>query len=290
MDDLEVRKNTLESILKQDSISKRFNDMLGKKAAGFISSILSAVNSNAKLKEAEPMSVISAAAIAATLDLPINSNLGFAHIVPYKGKAQFQMGWKGFIQLAQRTAQYATINCSLVYEGELVEHNHFTGEMVFDQKKKENDTIIGYVAYFKLLNGFHKWFYMTKKEAEAHGKKYSQSYSREFGRWKQDFDSMALKTVIKLLLSKYGILSIGMETAIQADQAVISSEGEYEYIDNEERSAATELMEEFKKEPEKKEDTQEKSTSRRRSSKPAVEAEKSADPADIDGPEEEWTS
>lgn len=238
---------SLEGLLKGDSIRQRFQEMLGKKSAGFISSIISAVNTNDKLKEADPMSVISAAAIAATLDLPINQNLGFAHIVPYGGKAQFQMGWKGFVQLAQRTAQYATINCSKVHEGELVEHNHFTGDMKFDQDNKKSDKVIGYVAYFRLLNGFEKWFYMTMEEMQSHGKKYSKSYALQNGRWKQDFDSMALKTVMKLLLSKYGILTIGMETAIQADQAVITPEGEYEYIDNEAKSAANDVEERFKK-------------------------------------------
>lgn len=248
---------TLEGLLNGDSIRQRFSDMLGKKSAGFISSIISAVNTNDKLKEADPMSVISAAAIAATLDLPINQNLGFAHIVPYGGKAQFQMGWKGFVQLAQRTAQYATINCTKVHEGELVEHNHFTGDMKFDQNNKKSDDIIGYVAYFRLLNGFEKWFYMTLEEAQAHGKKYSKSYALQNGRWKQDFDSMALKTVIKLLLSKYGILTIGMETAIQADQAVITPEGEYEYVDNEAKSAANDIEERFKKAKEVKEPAKE---------------------------------
>jgi recombination protein RecT len=242
---VERGKSSLEGLLKGDNIRKRFDEMLGKKSAGFVSSILSAVSSNKSLKDADPMSIISAAAIAATLDLPINPSLGFAHIVPYGKQAQFQMGWRGYVQLAQRTAQYATINCTKVYDGELVEHNHFTGDMKFDQSKKQSDKVIGYVAYFRLLNGFEKWFYMTMEEAQDHGKKYSKSYSHANGRWKNDFDSMALKTVIKLLLSKYGILSIGMETAIQADQAVISPEGEYKYVDNEDHSGAENLMAQF---------------------------------------------
>ena len=242
---VEIDGKSLGALLKSDSINKRFSDMLGKKAPGFLSSILSAVSSNLKLKEADPMSVVAAAAIAATLDLPINSNLGFAHIVPYSGKAQFQMGWKGFVQLALRTSEYATINCAVVHEGELIEHNAFTGDMKFDQSAKKSDTATGYVAYFKLLNGFEKYFYMDMEEMKAHGQKYSKSYSFSTGRWKQDFDSMALKTVLKLLLSKYGILSIGMETAIQADQSVITAEGEYEYTDREENPASAALMADF---------------------------------------------
>ena len=260
---------SLDSLLKSDSINKRFNDMLGKKAPGFVSSILSAVSSNPKLKEADPMSVVAAAAIAATLDLPINPNLGFAHIVPYSGKAQFQMGWKGFVQLALRTAEYVTINCSKVHEGELVEHNTFTGAMKFDQHAKKSDTVIGYVAYFKLLNGFEKYFYMDMEEMQAHGQKYSKSYTFSTGRWKQDFDSMALKTVLKLLLSKYGILSIGMEKAIEADQSVITAEGEYEYVDREENPASATLMADFAEEKKVEPEKKPRSSGRKASAKPS---------------------
>lgn len=229
---------TLSSLLASVNIRKKFEDILGKKAAGFMSSILSAVNLNTDLKKSDPMSVIAASAIAASLDLPINPALGFSCIVPYKDKegnilAQFQIQWKGFVQLGQRTGQYLTMNVSPVCEGELVDSNPFTGELVLSRKERKSDKIIGYVAYFKLLNGFEKYLYMTREECEMHGKKYSKSYHKEFSKWQQDFDVMALKTVIKRLLTKWGIMSIEMQTAIQADQAVIKEDGAYEYVDNE---------------------------------------------------------
>lgn len=227
---------TLQGLLDRDEVKSRFKEMLGQKSAGFTSSILSAVNTNPALKDADPMSVVAAAAIAASLDLPINPNLGFAHIVPYKDRngksiAQFQMGWKGFVQLGLRTGQYENIHAAAVYEGELANYDRFTGEVTFNPDGRTSDKIVGYVAYFKLLNGFKKWHWMTVEEVMAHGKKYSKSFSKETSQWKQNPDAMALKTVIKLLLSKFGILSIGMEKAIQADQAIIREDGSYEYVD-----------------------------------------------------------
>jgi recombination protein RecT len=225
------KRVTVKGLLEEGSIRKRFEEVLGKKAPGFISSIISAVNSNRKLLEADPMSVVQAAAVAASLDLPINPSLGFAHIVPYSGQAQFQMGWRGFVQLGMRTGQYKTINVTSVKEGELVSHNKFTGEMIFDESKKTSDKIVGYAAYFRLLNGFEKFLYMTVEETEAHGKKYSKTYNMATGMWKKDAEAMSLKTVLKMLLSKYGILSIDMQAAIQADQAVVTTSGEYVYAD-----------------------------------------------------------
>ncbi len=231
-----AKRDTLSILLSQDAVKHRFETVLGKKAPGFMSSIISATNANPELKKAEPMSIISAAAVAASLDLPINPSLGFAHIVPYKKDgvpiASFQMGWRGFVQLGMRTGQYRTINITQVYEGELVSRNRFTGEMEFKEDAKVSEKIIGYVAYFKLINGFEKYYYMTTAECQAHGKRYSRSYSKDTSKWQTDFDAMSMKTVIKMLLSKFGILSIDMQTAIQADQAVIKETGEYEYIDN----------------------------------------------------------
>ena len=231
----------IEGLLTNANVRKRFEDMLGKKAAGFMSSILSVTNQNKELQTADPKTILSAAAIAASLDLPINPNLGFAYIIPYSGKAQFQMGWKGFVQLGQRSAQYRTINVAIVYEGELVKHNKFTGEMEFNQAGKKSDKIMGYVAYFRLLNGFEKYYYMTYDDVRAHGKRYSKSFNNPNSRWQQDFDLMAMKTVIKLLLARWGILSIDMQQAIQADQAIVKeTEGgvEFEYADGTEEVAS----------------------------------------------------
>lgn len=230
--ELTKQTDSLGTLLKSESIQKRFNSMLKDKAPGFMSSILSIANSSTNLKTCNPSSIIAAAFIAASLDLPINQNLGFAYIIPYKGVAQFQMGWKGFIQLSQRTGQYKTINVSCVYEGELESVNRFTGEMTFNIDGRYNDTVVGYVAYFKMLNGFEKYSYMTKEEIEKHGKKYSKSYSSSSGQWQLNFDAMAMKTVIKLLLSKYGMMTTEIQTAVKSDQAEILESGEYNYIDN----------------------------------------------------------
>lgn len=224
----------LQTALAQPAIRARFEQMLGKRAPAFLSSIISAVSMNKSLSECEPMSVISAAAVAAAMDLPINSSLGFAHIVPYKGVAQFQMGWKGFVQLALRSGQYKTINITPVLEGQLVKHNPFTGEMEF-ANASTSQKVVGYLLYFKLLNGYEKYFYMTHAEVLAHGKEYSASFKKGFGMWVDDFDSMALKTVAKLGLSKYGVLSLDMQNALESDQAAIGENGEPKYVDAEQQ-------------------------------------------------------
>lgn len=226
---------TLKDLLASDVIKKRFEDMLGSRSAGFVSSIISAVSSNDALLRANPNTVISSAMIAASLDLPINGNLGFAYIIPYGYDAQFQMGWKGFVQLAIRTGQYSTINASEVYGDELKSWNPLTGEFVMTDQETwterslgDTSKIVGYVAFFKLSNGFEKYLYMTHKQVDVHAQKYSKSYGKASGRWKLDFVAMALKTVLKLLLSKFGILSIELQNSIKFDQAKINSNGEVE--------------------------------------------------------------
>jgi recombination protein RecT len=245
-----ISKTSVSSILAQESVKARFSEIMGKNASAFMSSIISATKANPSLGDCEPNSVISSAVIAATLNLPIQSNLGFAHIVPYMKNgvsvAQFQMGYKGFIQLALRTAQYKNINASEVYDGELVKHDRITGDVELDTTKKRSDKVIGYVAYFKLINGFEKMLYLTKEQLQAHGSKYSKSYSSKYGRWQLDFDSMALKTVIKLLLSKYGILSVDMQTAITVDQSIIKDADtmDVEYVDANDREKQSTAFEE----------------------------------------------
>ena len=214
----------IKSLAQTEGVKNRFQEMLGKRAPAFISSVISAVSGNQALSECEPMSVFSSAAVAASMDLPINSSLGLAHIVPYKGVAQFQIGWKGFIQLALRSGQYKTINATQIYDGQIKDENPFTGEIEF-QREKKSEKVIGYLLYFRLLNGFEKYYYMTTEECQAHGKKYSASFKKNFGNWVEDFDAMALKTVVKMGLSKYGILSVDMQKAIEVDQAEINDEG-----------------------------------------------------------------
>lgn len=244
----EVAKNqgsqlTAKALFSQDNIKAKFQEMLGKKAQGFITSVLQIVASNSLLTKADPASIYNAAAVAATLDLPLNNNLGFAYIVPYNQKqtdntykqvAQFQLGYKGFIQLAQRSGQFKTIGASPIYKGQIKENNPLTG-IVFDFTV-ESEEIVGYAAYFKLLNGFEKTIYMTLAQLKSHGTKYSQTYKKGYGLWKDDFDAMAIKTVIKLLLAKYAPLSIEMlQQAIITDQAIIENEdgSQVTYADNE---------------------------------------------------------
>lgn len=228
----------LKTLLGRDEVKNRFQEIMGKKAPGFISSILSLTNGNAQLQKAEPHSILNAAVVAATLDLPINPNLGFAAIVSYKNTAQFQLQYKGLVQLAMRSGQYKTINVSEVYEGEIKNVNRFTGDYEFGERT--SDMVVGYMAYFKLVNGFEKYSYMTVDEIKEHAARYSKTYQRGDGVWKDNFDAMAKKTVLKLLLSKFGILSIEMQRAQTFDQSSIKSDltvtdvddAEIEYVDN----------------------------------------------------------
>ena len=221
-------------------VREKFERVLGAKSAGFVSSIISCVSANKALQDCDPMTIVGAAAIAAACDLPINPSLGFGHIVPYNGKAQFQIGWKGYVQLGMRSGQYKTMNATVVYEGQLVEHNPFTGEMRFKPEKKSN-LVEGYLFYFKLLNGYEKYTYMTREECEAHGKRYSKSFNFPSSTWKKDFDAMALKTVVIRGLSRWGILSIEMQTAVVYDGSVVDTvdlnEAQANYPDRE--TAAT---------------------------------------------------
>ncbi|HGH0452581.1 TPA: recombinase RecT, partial [Clostridioides difficile] len=154
-------------------------------------------------------------------------------------EAQFQIGYKGFIQLAMRTGQYKTINAIEIYENEIKSVNRLTGEIEFNENKDEidNEIVVGYIAYFKLLNGFEKTLYMSKEDMEKYAKRYSQTYKSnkdyvvKSSLWTTDFDAMAVKTVLKRLLSKYGILSIEMQKALETDQAVIKDDNSVEYVD-----------------------------------------------------------
>lgn len=223
-----VPQDRLEQMIGRVDIKGRLESLLGKRASVFGSSILSLVKATPQLQACQPMTIIGSAMVAATLDLPINKQLGFAYLVPYKDEAQFQMGYKGYIQLGIRTGQYKTIHATEVYADEIKKWDPLHGEIEFtDQvtwKQRdagEMDKIVGYVAFFKLLNGFEKTIYMTKRQVLNHAKRYSKSYGRDTGIWKTNEHEMCLKTPLRILLSKYGILSIEMQTALRADQAVI---------------------------------------------------------------------
>ena len=247
---LEPKKKTgvaaIADYLNGGAVQSKFESMMGKRSTQFITSVLHICSQNDQLKNADPPSVYQAAAVAATLDLPLNSNLGFAYIIPYKetrtddqGRdytiviAQFQMGYKGFIQLAQRSGQFRHIGAAPIFEGQLISENPLTGH-VFDFDKKVSDKIIGYAAGFTLINGFTTSFYMSVEKIRAHGERYSKTYKHKNGRWNLDFESMAIKTVLKLCLSKYAPLSVEtIQSAVLFDQATIRDfeTKEIEYTD-----------------------------------------------------------
>lgn len=247
-----VRQNVkaVENLVNSDLVQERVREVLGARAPKFLSAILQVVRDSDMLCEAEPKSILGAAMTAAVLDLDISKSLGFAYIIPfrekqkdnsYKVKAQFQIGYKGLIQLCQRSGQMKTINVTDVRQGEIEYFDRMTGEIVYnwiqDYPERAKRKVIGYVAYFELTNGFRKNMFMSIEELNAHAKRFSQTFKKGFGLWKDDFDSMASKTVLKLLLSKYAPMSTEMATAINYDQAVAITDDGMEllppnYVDN----------------------------------------------------------
>lgn len=230
-------KMTLPALLDTASVQKRFAELLKGEAESFKQTLISLYN-NTKLRECDVKTVISAAMYAASMKLPINPSLGLAHIIPYKGQAQFVIGYKGFIQLALRTGQYRTLHTSPVCEGQIKEIDFVTGEVI--RGRKISDKVVGYIAYMELKNGFHRSVYMGVDEIREHAKKYSQSYAydlqtgRQKSIWSVNFDTMAKKTVLRKLLNTYAPISIGHEdmiSALQADQSVIG-EKTFTYPDN----------------------------------------------------------
>ena len=213
-------KFPVKSFFAQEAVKKKFDELLGKRSSSFMTSVLQIVASNSMLRNADPASIYNAACVAATLDLPINNSLGFAYIIPFGKSAQFQLGYKGFIQLAQRSGQFHTIAAAPIYEGQLIEQDPLRG-FKFDFSVEKSGEPIGYAAFFKLLNGFEKTLFMSTADLKTHGMKFSQTYKKGFGLWKDDFESMALKTVLKLLLSKFAPLSVEMQTATIVDQSVV---------------------------------------------------------------------
>lgn len=229
-----LSKLPVREFFEAPAIQAKFAAMLGKKAAGFIASVLQIVNNSKELKVADPLSIFNAAATAAALDLPINNSLGFAWIVPFKGKAQFQIGAKGFVQLGQRSGQYAKMNVVTVHVSQFIRWNEMTEELETDMDKEPAGGVHGYMAYFKLINGFEKTVYWKMAKVLEHAKKFSKSFDHPSSVWKTDFNAMAEKTVIKTAISKWGPMSIEMQNAIITDQAVIKDADtvDVEYVDN----------------------------------------------------------
>lgn len=232
----------LKSALNAPSVKSKFEEMLGKRSSQFMTSITSVVTNNTLLQKADVNSIIMGSAVAASMDLPLNPNLGYAALVPFNSKdgcfAQLQIMVKGWTELFLRSGQCQSIICETVYEGQLVKKNKFTGEYVFDEDAKKSDKIIGFMAYFKLTNGFEKYDYMTVEEVKAHAQRFSQTYRKGAGIWKDHFEAMAQKTVLKRLLTKYAPKSIEMQQMAIFDQSVIKGsvdridEATPDYADN----------------------------------------------------------
>lgn len=239
--------NEVTRFIRNYSIQKRIEDLLDKRSSQFTTSLITAVNANERLARCKPETVLNAALTAASMDLPINPNLGFAALVPYGNECQFQMQYKGFLQLAQRSGKYRTIAATEVYEGQLLTNDPLRG-ITFDWSVPPVGEPIGYAAFFELLNGFEKTSYMTREQIESHARKYSKAYQsdlraqKEDSPWSTNFDAMAKKTVLKLLISTYGPQSTEMQSAIESDQAVITDQGK-KYVDND---ADTDALEHVK--------------------------------------------
>lgn len=261
--------SSVKGFMALPSTKKRVEDLLGERSSNFMTSVSTMVGSDDKLAACEPVSLFMAALTAAALDLPISKQLGFAHIIPYDNnkkikddqgrdqwvtvkEAQFQLGWRGYVQLAMRTGKYETIAATPVYEGQLIEEDPLDGN-TYDWKAKTSNSVIGYVAKFKTTNGFKKEVYMSQDEVEAHAERYSKAYGydkkngKKSSPWSTNFEAMALKTVIKQLISKWGIMSIELEKAVTVDSAVIKEDGTPSYLDGEVVDAASEKATEDQK-------------------------------------------
>lgn len=236
----------ISALMNGEAVKNKFTEMLGKRAPQFISSVMTVVNGNTDLSTAEPNSVYGAALVAASLNLPVNASLGYCGIIPYKDKrrgtctAQFQIMRNGLVELAMRSGQVSKLVNEIVYEGQLIKKDKFRDDYIFDEDKKISDKVIGYMAYVRLINGFEKTVYWTVDEVKTFANKYSMAYRNGYGVWKDNFDAMCLKTVLKHLITKYVPKSTEMETAIRYDGAKVEADENVqdieeitpEYVDN----------------------------------------------------------
>lgn len=245
---LQTRKQTLSAYLSQDAIKAKINEVIGgKDGQRFISAIVSATAANSTLQECSNGSILSAAMLGESLKLSPSPQLGQYYLVPYKDKeqgkvAQFQLGYKGYIQLAIRSGQYKKLNVLGIKEGELIRFDPLNEEievqLIADEEKREAAKTVGYYAMFEYTNGFRKAMYWSKAKMEAHALKYSQGYKKDkekgwkYTFWSKDFDGMAYKTMLRQLISKWGIMSIEMQQAMDADMGVIHDDGSVDYVDN----------------------------------------------------------
>jgi recombination protein RecT len=232
------------AMLENTRTQEYLTNVLGEKKQTFVSNMVALVSSNKALSECDPSTIMFSCLKATALGLALDPSLGLAWVLPYRDNknnttvATFQLGAKAYTQLALRTAQYKKINVRDVREGEIVGEDFVSGEMQFKklEKDREKAPIVGYVAMFELINGFSKQLYMSIEEIDAHAKRFSQTYRKGYGLWadKDMRPKMAEKTVLKLLLSKWGVLSVEMEQAIKSDSAVLGENNSVRYVDNEE--------------------------------------------------------
>jgi len=206
----------LKEVMASPSVQEQFRNALADNAPLFVASVIDLFSSDTYLQKCDPALVVAECLKAATLKLPINKSLGFAYVVPYKGIPQFQVGYKGLLQLALRTGQYRRLNDGAILEGQAVKSNPLTGDLDISGDAK-SDKAIGFFAYFQLTNGFEKSIYLTAEQAIAHGKKFSASFSSASSPWKTNFEAMAIKTCWKKILSKYGIMSVEMINVMAND-------------------------------------------------------------------------
>lgn len=241
------KKTGIATYLANDAVKKNIMSVIGEKnTTKFVSSVVSAVQTNPALAECTNGSILSAALLGEALQLSPSPQLGQFYMVPYKNKgvseAQFQLGAKGYKQLAIRSGQYKRIVTSVVKEGELKSFNPITEEYIFepimDMATREKLPVIGYYAAFELLNGFKKELYWSKEKMQSHAQRYSNGYRSDLKKgtsytfWSKDFDGMAEKTMIRQLISKWGIMSIDMQKAFESDMGIVREDGTVEYADN----------------------------------------------------------
>ena len=237
-------KKKFSVAIQEDKYKALINNTLGnpKKAERFIAAISSAVAINPALQECDDNSIITAALLGETLNLSPSPQLGQYYLVPYDTKngkiAQFQLGYKGYIQLAIRSGYYERLNVVEIKEGELMSYNPLDEEikvsLITDEEERENTPTIGYYAMFRYHNGFIKSMYWSRNKMEAFALKYSKGYRKKSGYtfWEKDFDAMARKTMLRQLISKWGIMSIEMQKALDSDMAVVNEDGTVDYIDS----------------------------------------------------------
>ena len=238
----------ITAYLTNDAVKNQINNVIGgKDGTKFIASVVSAVNNNPALQECTNQSILAAALLGESLKLSPSPQLGQYYMVPFndknKGKvAQFQLGYKGYIQLAIRSGQYKKLNVLAIKEGELIHFDPLNEEievkLIEDEEAREQAPTIGYYAMFEYTNGFRKALYWSKKKMEAHALKYSKGYAADKRKgtswtfWSKDFDGMAYKTMLRQLISKWGIMSVEMQQAIDSDMAILHEDGSKTYVDN----------------------------------------------------------